>query len=295
MVVQDAVAEPPVAFGGFTDTGGTITAPCPATFECIVGVNDVGILQRTLRAANGDEFTQLIITGTDSRGTTMVDESFIRMNSALSGISLQQTIFDAAGGVDQLNARTVLNTGWANTAGPAIDITQSLISGAEYSDTFAYSVDLDANGNVLGTYTDISQTLTNSTAAFSNLTPPTGADVQKFVARRASGTRNPSAGSASLGRGMGGGGMDGGGGTINWNVGDDLQIVWIGMRCEGCGDGGGGMGGGGMGGGTFNVTFSYEMIDNLSDTISPIMTASIISTNPFVWPDPPFGVAPTGP
>ncbi len=314
---QEVVAAPPIAFGGWAAGAGGVSAPCPASFECIVSVSDTDILQRTLRAANGDEYIQLIVTGQAVDGTSLIDESFIRINGG-QGISLQQTM--AQSGVDQFNAQTVLNLGWANTGGgPAIDITQTLISnsqGATLTDTFSYSVDQDVNGNVIGTFTDVTQVLTNA-AGFSNITP-TGQDIQKFVFRRATGVRNPSAGSATLGGamgGMGGGGMGGGGGgmgggmmgggnggTLSWNVNDDLQIVWIASICEGCGNGGGmggggggGMGGGGMGGGSFGANFSYQALDNLSDAITPIATASIVSTNPFIWPDPPFGAQPTIP
>ena len=98
-----------------------------------------------------------------------------------------------------------------------------------------------------------------------------------------------------MGGGMGDGMMgNGAGGTVTWNAGDDVQVIWIGQLCEGCqngGMGGGGMGGGMGGGGT--TTFSYQSFDNLVDAQDPIATASIISTDPFTWPDPPFGTQPT--
>ena len=298
-------AAPPVAFGGWSETAGVISATCPANFQCINGVNDQGILQRTLRAATGEEYTQLVVVGVDNEGTVTTDESFIQMNSlALGGISTKQTF--ATAGPLPFNSQTLLNTGWANDGiSPAINIKQSIVStylGVDYSSIFAFEQDRDAIDNVTGSYTDISQTLLNS-SLLSN-TPTTGVDVQKFVFRRASGARNPSAGSVTLGRvqggqmgmgGMGGGmgeGMMGGGngGTINWNAGDDVQVVWIGALCEGCGNGG--MGGGGMGGGALDVTFSFQAFDNLVDSQDPIATASIIGSDPFTWSDPPFGVQP---
>jgi hypothetical protein len=74
-------------------------------------------------------------------------------------------------------------------------------------------------------------------------------------------------------------------------------MTWIGQNCQGCADpalfggmgGGGGGGGGGMGGATTDVLYSYQTFDNLVDGADPIATASLAQTNPFDWPDPPFG------
>jgi hypothetical protein len=174
----------------------------------------------------------------------------------------------------------------------------------------------DANGNIIGSYTDITQTILNSSILTAN--PSTGQDVQRFVNVRASGTRVPNAGSLTLapvnnGGGMGGGGGGGGGmmstfgdgmivggqgGTVAWNTGDDIQITWIGLLCEQCGDGAGlagGGGGGGMGGGgLYDTTWSYQAFDNFVDAADPIATASILQTDPFTW-DPIFGAQPALP
>ena len=316
--LEGIYAAPPTTFDNWNENAGAITAACPASFECIDGVNDNGILQRTLRAANGDEYIQLIVVGQENlTGSLVTDESFIQVNSGgMNGISSKQTINQT--GADQLNSQTILNTGWANTGGAAVDIRQSLntsYQGAGYSDSFVHITDQDANGNVTGTYTDISQTMLNS-AQINGITP-TGRDVQRFVTRRASGSRTASGGSATLpaaaggqmGGMMGGGGamgdgMQGGGagGTVNWNAGDDVQVTWIGLLCEGCGSdgmmpggGGGGGGGGGMGGGVFDATFSYQAFDNMSDGSAAIATASVITTDPFTWPNPPFGAQPALP
>jgi len=61
------------------------------------------------------------------------------------------------------------------------------------------------------------------------------------------------------------------------------------------GGGGGGGGGGGMGGGVFDATFSYQALDNMSDGAAAIATASVITTDPFTWPNPPFGAQPALP
>lgn len=309
-------AAPPTTFDGWNENAGAITAACPTGFQCTESVNDQGILQRTLLSPTGEEYIQLIVSSTDQNGTVVTGESFIKAGgTTLNGISAKQIISQS--GADQFDSQSILNVGWANDGTtPAVELSQNLTTnyqGIDYSHSFAFNADHDAAGNSIGTYTDVRQTLLNTSAIDPNITP-TGQDVQTFVFRRANGSRVANAGQAVLPAAqggqmgmMGGGGMGdgmaggGAGGTLNWNAGDDVQVIWIGQLCEGCGDGagmmdgGGGGGGGGMmgGGGTFNATFSYQSFDNLVDAADPISTASILTTNPFDWPDPPFGAQPT--
>lgn len=87
------------------------------------------------------------------------------------------------------------------------------------------------------------------------------------------------------------GGTGGGGGTMNWNAGNIVQVIWIGGNCSGCQTIGGG--GGGMGGGSGAI--SFQAYDNLSESIPAIYTRSIFTTAPFSWAPAVFGPQPTGP
>lgn len=295
-------AAPPIVFDDWANTAGDISATCPTGFQCGAGVVDDGMLQRTVRDLNGDEFIQLILDDMDALGTRITTESFIRINGA-SGISSKQTI--STNGADNLLSTTILNTGWANNEiDPTVLINQTLTSvdasGAGIDNSFNFEVYEDVNGNPLGRFIDITDTTLDSSLLSAN--PTTGQDIQKFVYRRASGNQVPTAGSVTLpsamgmGGGMMGGGMMGGGagGTMDWLAGDDVEVIWVGQICDGCQDGmmGGGMGGGMMGNGA-DVTFSYQSFDNLVDAFDPIATASIVSTDPFDWADPPFGLQPS--
>jgi hypothetical protein len=44
-----------------------------------------------------------------------------------------------------------------------------------------------------------------------------------------------------------------------------------------------------MGGATLDSLFSYQTFDNLVDANDPIATMALGQTDPFDWPDPPFG------
>ena len=84
------------------------------------------------------------------------------------------------------------------------------------------------------------------------------------------------------------GGAGGAGGTVNWNAGNIVQVIWIGGNCAGCQMFGGGMGGA-------NGAFSFQAYDNLSESVSAIYTRSIFTTAPFGWVPNVFGPQPTFP
>ena len=87
-----------------------------------------------------------------------------------------------------------------------------------------------------------------------------------------------------MGMGMGGGPS---GGTVAWNTGNEVQVIWIGQSCASCVIGG--MGGGmGMGG---NGDFSFQSYENLT-TGSTAISRSIRSTAPLTWVTSPFGPQP---
>lgn len=95
----------------------------------------------------------------------------------------------------------------------------------------------------------------------------------------------PGAPTGNPGMGGGGGGVPPGG-TVSWNTGSEVQVIWIGQVCPGCMIGMGGMGG--MGGAG---SFSFQQYENIS-TGSAAATRSIQSAAPFTWTNPPFGAQP---
>jgi len=98
----------------------------------------------------------------------------------------------------------------------------------------------------------------------------------------------PGAPTGNPGMGGGGGGVPPGG-TVAWNTGNEVQVIWIGQICPGCMIGMGGMG---MMGGT--GSFGFQQYQNIT---SGQMAASrtIVGTAPFTWTNPPFGPQPTVP
>ena len=83
------------------------------------------------------------------------------------------------------------------------------------------------------------------------------------------------------GGGMGGGGGPGGG-TVSWNTGDEIQVLWIGQTCPSC-DSGGMMSGGG--------SFSFQQYENLSNG-DFAASRMLNSTAPLNWLSDPFGNEP---
>ena len=72
-----------------------------------------------------------------------------------------------------------------------------------------------------------------------------------------------------------------GGGTVSWNTGDEIQVLWIGQYCPGCRSSGGGGGG----------SFSFQQYENLT-TGSAAAARSISTTSPLNWLTDPFGAQP---
>lgn len=83
-----------------------------------------------------------------------------------------------------------------------------------------------------------------------------------------------------------GGGSPLAGGTVSWNTGNEVQVIWIGQSCTSCVlSGMGGMGGAG------NGNYSFQQYENI--TTGAISTSqSILGTAPLNWLSTPFGPAP---
>ena len=86
--------------------------------------------------------------------------------------------------------------------------------------------------------------------------------------------------------GMGGGGGVPPGGTVAWNTGDEVQVIWIGQVCPGCMIGMGGMG---MMGGS--GSFGFQQYENITNG-QMAASRTIAGTAPFTWTNPPFGPQP---
>lgn len=83
-----------------------------------------------------------------------------------------------------------------------------------------------------------------------------------------------------------GGGSPLAGGTVSWNTGNEVQVIWIGQSCTSCVLAGmGGMGGAG------NGNYSFQQYENIS-TGAISTSQSILGTAPLNWLSTPFGPAP---
>jgi len=287
---------PPIPFDTWTQTAGIVSATCPANHTCTDSVNDDGILQRLVKTDTGEEYIQFILYDENANGTVYKNENFINASTNTNGgIASKQSLTQTAPN-DQLTSSAIINTGWANEPGvtPAIRLTQSQTMSfgtVGYSSNFSYEADDDAAGNRTGDYLEITQRLSGSGAITGPVTP--GTDIQKFVSRRATGSRVPTAGQITLPGtgGFGGGGFGGGGGgaqsaqggTENWQAGEDISITWIGQLCDACV---------GQGRQIARTNFSYQTFDNLVDANDPIATLSRAQTDPFTWVDPTLGTQP---
>ncbi len=306
IVAAHAWAAPPMPFDNWTaNPDGTLTAPCPAGYACVVNVTGEGILQRLITAPDGRSYIQLVVYSPTPNGE-LREESFVRADNALeNGLSSRQVLTSNGSVGENLTSIVLINTGWAMDPGQAaVQIEQTLVDitpeGTQFDQIFQKLIDHDANGLAIGYYMNIRQDLINSTLMNGVSLGPSDQDIHSFVLRQVQGTRNPVAGSATLpGGGMMGGGMMGGGvtgGTISWVPGDEVKVIWIGQICTGaCRQGGGMMGGGGMGGMGMmgGGLFAYQAYDNLSDTAPQINSLSLFSTDPIIWQDPPFGPQPS--
>jgi len=90
--------------------------------------------------------------------------------------------------------------------------------------------------------------------------------------------------------GMGGNNTSPPGGTVAWNTGNEVQVIWIGQVCPGCGIAGMGMGGG-MG--AARGIYSFQQYENITSG-SAAATQSLFTSSPITWNNPPFGPAPPG-
>lgn len=191
-------AGPPVAFG----SGG-----CPTGFSCEVNVTSQGMEQRVLTDNNGTQYIQVTVQDGAVSGEGLFDyESFVNGSNGNieGGVSAKLDITQT--GQFNMDYSTILNIGWANSGGTAIEINHTNIdsgNGIDFEQNFNYLQNQDRQGNATGYYYGIREKTVGSGY-------DSGGGTQTFVLRRAGGDF-VSSGSASL-SGTGGGGMTGGGG-----------------------------------------------------------------------------------
>ena len=241
---------PPIAFDSWSESAGVITINCPSGFTCSEEITGVGMFQQLITSTGGERYYQQIIADSGGRDGLMELEAFVYSSSTgSSGLASKQYLEDNDTN-NNFNSTTYITTGWANQGEDSVDIHQFMDSrnpvqtSVYYEDEFKYFVRRDANENNIGKYVDINQGQIDSTFLQGDLVS-NGEDRYTFVNRKAIGVYTSSAGSISLidryrSRG-GGGGMRRGGmhssasdGSVSWSVGDELQAIWIGNRCDNC-------------------------------------------------------------
>lgn len=322
------LSAPPVPYDNWRNQGGQIVAPCPNGFSCAVNAIGPGILQRWLTDRNGNRYIQLIVQdGNAAVEGEMKVESFVLSNN-VDGMASKQTIIET-GVMDyrsELNMGWADGPGEPTVSLVQHNI-DTMPQGTGFNTTFSLVNNQDAAGNVSGYSYRIDQEVINS--AILNGVSPSGVDRSLFTMVRLGGDMVTAGSASLSGGGMGMGGMGGmgqaqmtppvpaipsnptpppapapgesnanstpgntgggGGGSVNWAAGNDIQVVWVGGTCPGCGFGMGGMGGGGGGG-----LISYQAYENLSNSGAAAMTRSYTSSSPFSW-NPIFGPQPTAP
>lgn len=243
-------AASPVAFDTWSETAGAITSSCPLGYTCAEEINGIGMFQRLMTNASGDRYYQQIIADSGGRDGLMKLEAFIlSSNTPVSGLASKQTIEDADA-LNSFNSTVYIATGWANQDENSVDVHQFMDStdadfpNVYYQDEYQYYAKRDATENTIGKYIDINQGQLDSTFLQGDQVS-SGEDRYTFVNKIANGSFTFISGSISLtdryrNRG-GGGGMRRGSfsssssdGTLSWSIGDELQAIWIGNRCDDC-------------------------------------------------------------
>lgn len=211
-----AMAGPPgsISYGGFTAVNGTITAPCPtAATSCGAAITGKGFFQRSI-VVGGQTYFQTITGDTDANVASAADisdlafydENFVQQGGG-SGIADSQSLFAAGTTANpgDFTASTAINSGWANTGGDVITLSQG--------------IDDTANGFNLGfTFTGDGTNATSLSVTQSiNLD---GTDKQVFDLRQQVATSDDTSDPLP----------DVAGSTIGWLTGEIIQAVWMGQK-----------------------------------------------------------------
>jgi len=252
------------------DTWSVTLGKISPTAGAKVLVNEKGFLQESFTDANNTKLFHTVITATDATGSSTSttplaysDESFVRQDQ-VSGIMSRQSIRETtaagtAAGANDIQAFTTvaqLASGWAhddfggttyataNGIAADVDIRQTVwdkgkldstspiplvIDGDEFSNDFHLLITkkhtllpsghIDVNGAVTGTETTLDQSVGMGPDTYGTVK-----SAQIFKATRLSGTAKvPAAGAITLGLGANAT-------TVNWAIGDDIMLTWIGQQ-----------------------------------------------------------------
>ncbi len=288
------LAQTPPPFDLWRPSGERLILDCPPGYRCQVNIDAPGIAQRLLRDGNGRRYVQLIVHG-QSAGGAFSTESFIDLDPTRDGIALKQRLDQGDPRAGDLSLVALVRSGWAiDPTQPALDLSQRLTathSGVTLNDRFrqrTYRPAGSQGNEQRGLRLELEQRLDDTNMITGS--PALGRDAHGFVLRRVGGDPLPQGGSVTLPGGMGM--LRDRGGTLSWQAGDTVQAVWVGQICEGC-DYLYQLGGGVATGPNTTVVFSYQAFDNLADIAGPITSFSVSRSDPFTWPDPPFGPVPT--
>ncbi len=253
-------AGPPIAFDGWTVSGGSIalTAACPVGAVCEILVTGDGFVQRSITTLAGHKYFQTIIAGANATGDPTVaafeagsigfsaaspgisdgfsDETFVRVG--INGIAAKLDFaFDDRGlysggnwfDLASLAYSSTINTGWAQggAADPTLILSQAFNT---------HAVPGPGGG---GSYNPSTFTMSfnmkmlqdqSSDIAISHITDSTATIPIGFATRIIKGSLQTSAHTANplnpiLPKGTNGG-------DINWAAGESIQAVWVGGRYE---------------------------------------------------------------
>ncbi len=283
----------PIPYDSWTESAGVITADCPIGFSCMGDSSDHGMMQRILFDSNGDQYIHQVITEFTPDQGNMTLETFVfsSNDTATPGIASKQHIYH-----DQttkyMDVLIYLNTGWANTGENVVQVNQSknIVTNNNtnifYEDSFTYYERRDTTTQEInGIYIDISQGQLGSTYFQSDGAIVTSqSDQYSFVNRQASGVFNPVAGSASLSNLFPGNerilDVNGatGGGTVTWDPGDSLRMIWWGQYCIGCDSN--------------SANMTLQALENITTNTATAGQKRYV-TSPMLWPEAPFGAEPS--
>ncbi len=139
MAAPAAFAGAPVAFGGYTNSGGTITSNLCAAgsgFTCSSQpISDTNFLQvQATRDSDGKTFFQTIIDEPNAMMGDFSSESFTTTGSSNGGVASKQTIGTTTDTTGMASVGTILTGGFRATNEKKTDITQNVWnSGGTYA------------------------------------------------------------------------------------------------------------------------------------------------------------------
>ena len=263
-----AMAGPPgsITYGGYTAAGGTISAPCPTAqgaSSCGAPITGDGFFQRSV-VISGSTYFQTIVLPTgatvssaaDIAGLSFADENFVQQGGG-TGIADNQHLFalGTTSNPGDFTADTAINSGWANTSGSVIALSQTVV---DTSAGFNLGFSLEGDG-------------TNTTAlSVTQDVSLDGGDSQKFDLRQVTAGAPGDTSSYALPNG----------GTIDWTAGQIIQAVWMGQAVTTAG--------------SVQQLSGFQGYTNVSTT-STVSYTDQTTTGPWNYDTADFGTAPTFP